>query len=428
MQIIAECFVLSVCMALGMFFTVIQFTRYLNNEDYSVLSYRSLEFNSDSKDGPPVYALCFDSIFGKILSNRYYNRYYEIFLKDNTTQESNKARIECYAEFIWGISTDKSNFNCTLTEEIIERYFDINYDELVEDLIKNLVISFQVEDIDSLGILINYDIHCTGKNSECLKIPLEKVYQDHYTVCYSRNFDYEKGFEMTEDHILLNATKMLEWNLDFSTYVHHKGQFVRHRATKGIKPDFIFRTKYVDRIQKFYPQGYLYTVDHVIKDVVVLRTRGDGIIPCNETLSNEDAAWRGVLENWAGCTPSYWTTFTAKTSLNKELSGCLLHQYEYLKEVLIFGDRRKTFRDASKLYLNPCSTMQKDVSTVHFSDPIDEDLGKFIFKRAGLNSTEIDCSIINLSIEYGRNKYTEIKNTQAYDEETWLSQTGGYIG
>ena len=47
------------CLVLASYFTTIQFIRYGKNEDLSLLSYRKLKFDSESKDQYPTYTVCF---------------------------------------------------------------------------------------------------------------------------------------------------------------------------------------------------------------------------------------------------------------------------------------------------------------------------------------------------------------------------------
>ena len=46
------------CFGLAIWFTSLQFDRYGKNNDLSVVSYRRIKFDSESKDQPPTYTLC----------------------------------------------------------------------------------------------------------------------------------------------------------------------------------------------------------------------------------------------------------------------------------------------------------------------------------------------------------------------------------
>ena len=433
MKKIVDYVVFSGCLALGIYFTVIQFTRYLKNEDYSSLSYHKFEFKSGSKEEPPTYTICFTGLYGDSFINK---------LKDDW--EVNGSSVECYNEFLLGKPINESNFDCPSSDEILHKYLEIEFEELVTSLIKDVMLAFLATDLNE-EVLTQYSAkNCAENHSDCLEVPFYKTFQDANEICYTRHFDYEKDIDFEKDLLFLNLTAMLEEKqINMMLYIHERGQFLRYRATTGFYADYQLASDTFNSIYKVeYPQGAFLLNEHMISDVVLLRERANGIIPCNETLTDEDGVWiSSIVEEWIGCTPAYWTVFLDNSSFDTNLDRCLPEQYEYIRKEILpssqsnFGTRRffEVFDNASKSYLNPCSTMQKSIVQNYASFGIDHVhyLAPELFLQVGLDVADMVTnhhSFAKILIGYKGNTFMEIKNSQAFNEETWLSQTGGFIG
>ena len=398
----------------------------MKNEDYSTLSFHKFEFKSESKDEPPAYTFCFTGLYEHSFINK---------LKGDW--EVNGSRVECYYEFLLGKPINETNFDCPSSDEILHKYLKINFDDLVTSLIKDVMLAFLVTDLNQ-GRLTEYRAqNCIKNNSDCPEIPFHKTFQDANEICYTRHFDYENDIDLEVDMLILNFTAILEEkDLDMRIYIHERGQFIRYRATTGFYPDYQLSSKeFSSLMKKKYHQGVFLSNQLIISDVVVLRERENAIIPCNETLTDEDSMWiSSIVEEWIGCIPAYWTVFLENSSLDTNLEECLPHQYEYIrKEVLPPSKRRSfgVFKNASRFYVNPCSTMQKSVVTDFGYWGVDHYAVPLLMKELGLDVSDMvpnHHSLAMIQMKYKGNNFMEIKNNQAFNEETWLSQTGGFIG
>ena len=149
---------------------------------------------------------------------------------------------------------------------------------------------------------------------------------------------------------------------------------------------------------------------------------------------------RSIVEEWIGCTPAYWTVFLDNSSLDTNLDGCLPEQYEYIRKEILWSRSSSfgqsgvkvsgsfgVFNNASRLYVNPCSTMQKSVVNDYDSYEIRHAYHLVPGIRKLLDVADLVSnhhSLALMQIMYKGNSFMEIKNSQAYNEETWLSQTG----
>ena len=80
------------CLVLASYFTTIQFIRSDKNEDLSLLSYRKLKFDSESKDQYPIYTICLHGRFGDG----------SIYNPDSQVWKSDFITYETYRRFLIG--------------------------------------------------------------------------------------------------------------------------------------------------------------------------------------------------------------------------------------------------------------------------------------------------------------------------------------
>ena len=75
--------------------------------------------------------------------------------------------------------------------------------------------------------------------------------------------------------------------------------------------------------------------------------------------------------------------------------------------------------------------MQKSVVTDYGYWGVDHLVVPLLMKELGLDVSDMVSnhhSLAMIQMKYKGNNFMEIKNNQAFNEETWLSQTGGFIG
>ena len=153
-------------------------------------------------------------------------------------------------------------------------------------------------------------------------------------------------------------------------------------------------------------------ITFAIGNVVILRKREDGLQKCDATLINEDEIWLKSVMEIVGCIPTYWATFVRNSIFEQKHGNCLQDQYGLLKQDGYHKVQERLFRNVSKMYTNPCTEMERQV----------------VLERRLIKGYQSQSHLINLNFKYESNRYLEIKNMEAYDGETLLSQVGGFIG
>ena len=384
------------CLAFASYFTIIQFIRYGRNEDVSVLSYRQLKFDSESEDQYPTYTICLVASYKTIVK------------RDSHVWTSNLVEYEAYKSLL------KGNLANAMSKKIIRKLSNINFEEVIIDHFNDRIITLftKCNDITCFEVCreIGAYYECVSKNPFFIK-----SHQSPEETCYSRKFSYQPEYDLSTDTLFLNGSKLIELGLHLHIYVHQAGRFIRHINTMNSPKVTEFYYWELQDLLKVYKQGLLYELTNTINDVVVLRKREDSVEKCNKSLLNEDKKWRDEIKKMVGCLPAYWSTFESNSTLKQSIPYCSSDQYLYLRGKIWWTQSQKFskeyFKNISNLYTNPCSQMDNGIRTRS--------------KRISNKSKKLQ---LTLEFKYGKNRYLEIKNNRAYDDETLLSQVGGFIG
>ena len=427
------------CFCLGSYFSAIQFLRYVENEDFSTISYHSLKFDSKSEHSPPTYTLCFTK---QSISKSGRGFVGSSFFKHKSLEwEENLTNAECYYEYLKG-NDGYSEKRCNTTSEILKKYAGVEFENVVIDLFSQVVLSYNV--YTKVGGLVSTQVGLstpTGMltyiftdTNETLKMRqridswrrphihhpniFQKTFQSPDEMCYTRYFDSNGDADFDSDVVFLkhNLVLMAIKLIEIKVYVHQIDQFFRYRhSSNHPQVTDISNANVLNVIEK---KG----IDVSIDNILSLRRRNKRTPPCNDTLTNEDEIWRAKLEESVNCTPAYWKNGSLSSSLGNKLPDCTLHQYKYIYDNIFKS--AEFFNNISKLYIPPCTTLQSTVlTTVNNWDDISNDKRKLFDPRYGIRPGHTA-----LFFRYASNTYMEIKNNKAFDMETLISQTGSYLG
>ena len=384
-----------VCSGLALWFTSIQFKRYVKNEDFSLVSYHQLNFSMESKDQPPTYTLCIFKENG-ILKN-----------SNELSKGPTNDALDNYHDFLNGTLEN----NLKSQEQIFSK---ISFDDVAIDLIYNMMISLR--SVSQTGQF--YAKNCRSGVFDCIRRNLPKSHQNPHEICYTRKFSFGENFAMASDLIWLNVRNMVAMNISLNVYVHQRNQMIAHMSASN-KPQV--KTLTYSAMRSIYHQWRSNTTYVEIKldvsNIVVFRKRNKDKSPCNEGVSNADEEWRNFVLKNTGCTPSYWKVFQSNVSSPQNREVCKSHEYGSLVDTRAFkvdSQLGESFKNFSVEYGNNCIEMRREVSNT-------------ITQQINYADDECD-ACLGIMISYKDNKYMEIKNVKAYNSETLLSQVGGFIG
>ena len=137
MKKIFDNFILLVCLGLSGYFTTTQFIRYSMNEDLSLVSYRKLKFDSESKDQYPIYTICLNSRpWGQTL-----------FKRESYVWAPNMITDITYQKFLLGSFSYKffkrlPAISNTTYEDVMQTFSEIKFEDVVIDLMQDILTKF----------------------------------------------------------------------------------------------------------------------------------------------------------------------------------------------------------------------------------------------------------------------------------------------
>ena len=386
------------CLALASWFTMIQFDRYVMNEDLSLVSYRPFIFDSNSNDQPPTYTICIKRDNSAIPKN-----WQNLLKQDSQEWMENNISHKKYLDFLSG-TTLLDNSDTNEKESI---FSGVIFDKVVFDFVHDVM----------MHILTAY----TGENGEVMggmgdkEKEFSRVHQTLHRNCYSRIFANYTNSNRGSDIIILNISKILEMKIDTDIFFHRKGQFVRHLGTSLLVDETLTYSRLQEAIVN--NDRYKYThhiIEYEISDTVLLKKRNNAKINCNENPVDDDENWRVYVMNKFGCIPEYWKIFYSNTSMWKNHSSCKSQDYQYLEKIVSFGSTVSTkpeLQNFSISYEEPCMETRSHVSVNKYSE-----------------ESKYNNNWMSVYINYKDSKYMEIQNIKGYNAETLLGQVGGFIG
>ena len=134
-----------------------------------------------------------------------------------------------------------------------------------------------------------------------------------------------------------------------------------------------------------------------MSQVEVLRKRGDGMFPCNDTLSDEDGMFIRTAVKSAKCIPRFWKHFYVPTDqIESNIPECNSSiQYANIRRNFLPPNN---FENVTKLYKEPCNQM------------------RVMFNLLQKSPTSLLGSSLVLAINYDTEEYRETLNHRAFGE------------
>ena len=198
-----------VCFGSASWFISIQYRKFFDNEDLSLVSYRPINFCSKSKDQPPTYTVC---IFKEnIKSNTFKD---SILKEENNLWIPNVTSHTDYFKFLTGKVSRNSKNN-----DISHVFQEIRFDEVVIDLIDDFIIDSS--SLDKNGSRSFWD-------HSCIKTYFPKTHQNLGEICHSRTFLVDFDFDMASDLIRMDVSKLIERKMSLKIFIHHQNFLYRH--------------------------------------------------------------------------------------------------------------------------------------------------------------------------------------------------------
>ena len=360
------------CIAAVLLLVFIQFQSYMENNDSSSVGYR--KFNYEERDLYPAVSICLHSSSGSIFKEDE-----ELFGLKGT--EGGKL----YQNMLLG------------NENITEEFAEIKYDNVTKNLLESYV--NVIFTMTKQGELI--DIWDSSSDNQNEEGPFFKSYQDPLFLCVTKRIQYTKNQVLNFATLVFNASDL--YNSSIGTllvYMHHSGQLTRQFGKQIFevrKPDFKKAINGKDNYYKIH-----------INQVDVLRKRNNGVVPCNDTLKNDDMVWREKVMEEVGCIPAYWVDLHPRINSHRDttyLPECITSQ-QYWQIGQYYLPPRNT-DNGTRLYVGPCDQMGITASVTQS----DSGEGELVF-----------------GFSYVVEEYRETVNTRAFEFESLWSQIGGFIG
>ena len=295
--------------------TYLQFKYYLNNEDFSSISYR--KFNKEEKDEYPNFSICFS---GSKIRGEIFKLSHDVFHSTNITRAS-------YGKYLGGDLESHSR-----------QFSTIKFDD----------VTINIRDI-ALYQKSGHSLSWWGVS----KLAMIPTFRDSQNVCFSKVMAYKKDKKQNFDDVYLNSSMMYEDELDVKIYVHEKGQLMRRLKMHSS----FFRPK------KEFKDGMdsLFILINV-GQVDILRKRENSKIPCDKHMKDEDAyILRQIMIN-SGCIPTYWEQFAGSIELNKTTSMCKSRN-DYKKIANQIWKALDRLAKMDSIYNQPCTEMIVSVTT-----------------------------------------------------------------
>ena len=100
--------------------------------------------------------------------------------------------------------------------------------------------------------------------------------------------------------------------------MHQKGQLLRKLGT----PNFVLDNELVRDASRNQKYGFSFEIDMQIIAIDLLKRRNHAVVPCNESLFDEDNKWIAEASKKVGCIPPFFNTFSSlNSSSGKNMSS-----------------------------------------------------------------------------------------------------------
>lgn len=392
---------LAICLFGTVYMVLIQFFRFMENEDVSASNFRRL--NGSPRDLYPTYSICLKDNEGSIFVNEKLSSLFGLKEMDG----------KAYALILSGTEVSDSLKNVTQIAYAADTFTNGSIN--LKDYSKYLKSKYRLENramiIEEFGNeeLLSTD---TDKNEDR---PLFLSLQNSKQVCYSQVSVYRQKVEQVKSTLKLNAsilgTNQDHARLDLKIFVHYPNQLFRQLD----KPLVVAPMSYFIRDEQEGFNDFRYTI--VISHVSTLRRRSDAKIPCDPDLENDDETVRNVIMKKVGCVPPYWFKLQSNrsslpmcntSSQMKEIYEYQCHSFEFCPELLEVNG----YENAFDVYLPPCSEM----SVVAMPTLIEQ------------YTKSVEGALVEINFVFMADTYTEIVNSRGFTFESFFSGVGGFIG
>ena len=392
------------CFLFTGYIVFIQFQKYLDNRDSTVVFRK--HFESDTDKLYPTFSLCLKGRVGNIFD--YTSKEVKCkspmctnIMKQNTTHQCKD--VSCTNEYYEVFSGKREDdFNFTLSK----------FDRALIDL-RPLVKTF------SSKLTNGKKINKIDKFQPTDKIPVFiRTYRDSYHVCYTKNEEYETGSNLRYEKFELDAEEMLSFGgyYDIHIFVHQKGRLLKKLGT----PDFVVSNSLMKAERKRNEDGFTYEILMIIHSIEVLKRRPDAREPCNKTLYDEDTLWIKTSISHLGCVPNFMRYVTLGSNQNNNWPISYSCKRQNLKDFYANFTPDSNFKLTSDPYDPPCLEMESIVTSTATS--IANTFDNFSPGAAG------KLSKIRIIIDYKTENYKLAANYKKFGLLSLLSQIGGFVG
>ena len=361
-----------------------EFKRFISNEDFASISFRT--FNFSPQDKYPAITFCISEGYDDCNVDNLYDLEGNQICKPIFDEKSLKNYNLSTSEY-WKIINGKTN---ATSEDINNLPEFSNVTIHLEDMILGKT---NPNEWDSVNI-----------NSETLNFSNKDFYlshQDPNQICYSMASEFKPNQLKFTEYILMGVRKLSSgiYNLSngvLRVYLHSTGQVVRNLGKE------IFREQI--RWMKAPPLGHGYGNGQIVtihlSAFTVLRRRLDAKITCNPNVHEDDDMFRNYVIEKAECIPPYWKIFRQNST---DFKSC--DSPKQLKEASSYNNYRKQYKVFDQLN-PPCSEITTTSTVAKFHDSRGSSIRFF----------------------YRDDRYLEITNLPDFEFNSLWSSIGGFVG
>ena len=376
----------TICGMVFIYFVILQFIRYSENADTSVISYVSFN-QSPKEDVYPDITICFqENAQGSQFNDSYLKKYHSL----------NKRQYRLL------LSGDPATWNDLPNETKLE---NVSFESASYDL-KNYV-AFH-------GAFL---VNGPAKNIT-LEQTIRKTFEVPGLICFTRSF----GQLLKHDLLARERFQLRLRHSMASAFVHY--------------PNNVMRT--VFGLDRYYKSAGLFltkmklskTNNYEIRmtNMKVLKKRLDAVKPCNSSLSDDSRFWN-ELAHRLDCIPPYWTNLLMSNNITSSKLACkkvieLKNTYRYIFSRPPNEQIQMKESIASSFRL-PCNEMVVGHFTKEGQMLRTNTIKDKTRKYTDLNLQETD---VVLKFTYPMQKYEEVRNVRDYGMESLFSYIGGYVG
>ena len=358
--------IICICATLAM--TCWCFLKYCLDKDVSLVAF--VTFNHNDNNIYPALTICF----------------WNPFLNEKLMKYGSGINVSTYSKFLQGKHWDK-------------RMMGIDYDDVtvsIEDYLTE--VGFQFSNfstrqwhkdfkIGRQNIYSMPNFYVSSRNGE------NKCFS--FTIPYVSQTPIISFFTRMNSSIFPNGKRAAYPSFDgsnlnaggFMAFLHYPGEHFRSYFDKKYSwPERTNNTKNYDMVL-------------TVKNMEVLKHRNKPDEPCNQDWKNDDAIVMQKIMHRVGCKPPHW-------KIKANLKACSSKE-----EIAQF--KWPTYATLQN-FPPPCQVIEK----------LQYDYEEYDDKYSQANES----SWFGISLFFPEPSYKEIKQVQAYDLESFVGNTGGYIG